>query len=219
MENALKYIASHSEVRDVILSGGDPLLLEDDALEEILFRLRQIPHVEIIRIGTRVPVTLPERITPGLCRMLKKFHPLYINTHFNHPKEITAASAGVCARLADAGIPLGNQTVLLRGVNDDPMVMKRLMQLLLLIRVKPYYIHQMDLVKGTRHFRTRVDEGLKVMESLCGHTSGLASPHYVIDLEGGRGKCPCCLNMWYGTRISCLLKVIAGNQWCTGMFN
>lgn len=187
---ALDYIGGQPEIRDVILSGGDPLLLDDDALEEILARLRQIPHLEIIRIGSRVPVTLPERITTRLCRMLKRYHPLYINTHFNHPLEITAESATACARLADAGIPLGNQTVLLKGVNDDPGVMKRLMQLLLKIRVKPYYIHQMDLVKGTGHFRTRVEQGLEIMESLRGHTSGMASPYYVIDLEGGKGKVP-----------------------------
>ncbi len=187
---ALAYIANHPEIRDVILSGGDPLLLEDDALEEILSGLRRIPHVEIIRIGTRTTVTLPERITTGLCRMLKKFHPIYVNTHFNHPKEITAASARACARLADAGIPLGNQTVLLKGINDDPQVMKRLMQLLLKIRVKPYYLHQMDLVRGTAHFRTSIDRGLQIMEGLRGHTSGLASPYYAIDLEGGKGKVP-----------------------------
>lgn len=184
------YIAAHPEIRDVILSGGDPLLLEDDLLEGILTGLRQIPHVEIIRIGTRAPVTLPERITTGLCRMLKKFHPLYVNTHFNHPKEITTSSAQACARLADSGIPLGNQTVLLKGINDDPQVMKRLMQLLLKIRVKPYYLHQMDLIKGTRHFRTSVERGLQIMECLRGFTSGLASPYYAIDLEGGKGKVP-----------------------------
>lgn len=187
---ALAYIADHPEIRDVILSGGDPLLLEDDSLEEILSRLRQISHVEIIRIGTRTPVTLPERITTGLCRMLKKFHPIYVNTHFNHPKEITAASAQACARLADSGIPLGNQTVLLKGINDDPLVMKRLMQLLLKVRVKPYYLHQMDLVRGTGHFRTGIERGLQIMDGLRGHTSGLASPYYAIDLEGGKGKVP-----------------------------
>jgi lysine 2,3-aminomutase len=187
---ALAYLGAHPEIRDVVLSGGDPLLLEDDTLEEILSGLARIPHVEIVRIGTRMPVTLPERITSGLCRMLKKFHPLYVNTHFNHPREITAASAQACARLADAGIPLGNQTVLLQGVNDDPLVMKRLMQLLLKIRVKPYYLHQMDLVKGTAHFRTSINRGLEIMEGLRGHTSGLASPYYAVDLEGGKGKVP-----------------------------
>ena len=188
VDDALAYIASRPEIRDVILSGGDPLLLSDDRLDAILGALRRIPHVEIVRIGTRVPVTLPERITVKLVRMLKRHHPLFVNTHFNHPREVTPASARACALLADAGIPLGNQSVLLKGVNDDPKVMKRLMQQLLTIRVRPYYIHQMDLVRGTAHFRTRVSEGIKVMEALRGHTSGLATPHYVIDLPGGKGK-------------------------------
>jgi lysine 2,3-aminomutase len=189
-EAALAYIASRAEIRDVILSGGDPLLLVDDILDTLLARLRSIQHVEIIRIGTRTPVTLPERITVRLCRLLKHYHPLFINTHFNHPLEVTAASAAACARLADAGIPLGNQTVLLRGVNDDPEVMKRLMQLLLAIRVRPYYLHQMDLVQGTGHFRTGVAAGIEIMEGLRGHTSGMATPYYVIDLPGGMGKVP-----------------------------
>ena len=189
-EAALDYIANNGAIRDVILSGGDPLLLEDDELCELLGKLRRIPHVEIIRIGTRVPVTLPERITVSLCRGLKKFHPLFVNTHFNHPREITPESAAACARLADTGIPLGNQTVLLKGVNDDPSVMKTLMQTLLRIRVKPYYIHQPDLVRGTRHFRAPIDIGIEVMAGLRGHTSGLATPYYVIDLPGGKGKVP-----------------------------
>jgi lysine 2,3-aminomutase len=188
LDDALEYIGQAPEVRDVIISGGDPLLLTDDRLAHILSRLRKFPHVEIVRIGTRVPVTLPERITPRLCRMLKHFHPLYINTHFNHPLEITPQSARACARLADAGIQLGNQTVLLKGINDDPPLMKRLMQKLLAIRVRPYYIHQMDLVKGTGHFRTAVNAGLAIVEGLRGHTSGLATPHFVIDLPGGKGK-------------------------------
>lgn len=189
-EAALAYIAATPAIRDVILSGGDPLLLSDDELAGILVCLRKIPHVEIIRIGTRVPVTLPERITPALCRMLKRFHPLYINTHFNHPREITPESEKACAMLADSGIQLGNQTVLLKGVNDDPMVMKGLMTGLLQIRVKPYYIHQMDLVRGTGHFRTTVDCGITIMDSIRGHLSGLATPYYVIDLPGGKGKVP-----------------------------
>ncbi|HTP67055.1 MAG TPA: KamA family radical SAM protein [Geobacteraceae bacterium] len=189
-DRALDYIAENRQVRDVILSGGDPLLLPDDMLNDLLSRLRKIPHLEIIRIGTRVPVTLPERITAGLCRMLKSHHPLYVNTHFNHPLEITRQSAAACARLADAGIPLGNQTVLLAGVNDDPSVIRRLMQILLAIRVRPYYIHQMDLVRGTGHFRTKVAKGIEIMEGLRGHTSGLATPYYVIDLPGGKGKVP-----------------------------
>lgn len=190
LDDACSYIDATPAIRDVILSGGDPLLLNDEALGDILARLRRIPHVEMIRIGSRIPITLPERITPRLCRMLKRCHPLYINTHFNHPSEITAEAARACARLADAGIPLGNQTVLLRGINDVPAVMKRLMQLLLTIRVRPYYIHQMDMVRGTGHFRTSVARGMDIMEGLRGHTSGLATPYYVIDLPGGKGKVP-----------------------------
>jgi len=189
-EAALAYIAATPAIRDVILSGGDPLLLADDELADLLGRLRNIPHVEIIRIGTRVPVTLPNRITPALCRMLKRFHPLYINTHFNHPREITPESAQSCAMLADSGIQLGNQTVLLKGVNDDPSVMRELMTGLLKIRVRPYYIHQMDLVRGTGHFRTSVECGIGIMEALRGHVSGMATPYYVIDLPGGKGKVP-----------------------------
>jgi lysine 2,3-aminomutase len=187
---AINYIENTPQVRDVILSGGDPLLLDDHELENILTRLYKIPHVEMIRIGTRVPVTLPERITPGLCRLLKHFHPLYVNTHFNHPGEITNQSALACARLADSGIPLGNQAVLLKGVNDEPGVMKELMQKLLSIRVRPYYIHQMDLVRGTGHFRTSVKRGVTIMEGLRGFTSGMATPYYVIDAPGGKGKIP-----------------------------
>jgi lysine 2,3-aminomutase len=189
-DQALAYIAGNGDIRDVILSGGDPLLLEDDMLDDILSRLRRIDHVEIIRIGSRVPVTLPERVTPGLCRMLQEHHPIYLNTHFNHPQEITPESAAACAKLAEAGIPLGNQTVLLSGVNDELAVMKGLMQKLLAIRVRPYYIHQMDLVRGTGHFRTSVQRGIGIMEGLRGHTSGLATPYYVIDLPGGKGKVP-----------------------------
>ena len=187
-EEALAYIASHPEIRDVILSGGDPLLLSDGRIDDLLTSLRGIPHVEIVRIGTRVPVTLPERITLKLVRMLKRHHPVFINTHINHPDEITPQSTKACALLADAGIPLGNQTVLLKGVNDDPAVMRRLMLGLLKIRVRPYYIHQMDLVRGTAHFRTPVTKGIAVLEALRGHTSGMAVPHYVIDLPGGKGK-------------------------------
>jgi lysine 2,3-aminomutase len=190
LDAGLKYIEQTPVIRDVILSGGDPLLLPDEALEDLLFKLRRIPHVEIIRINTRIPVTLPERITPHLPEMLKRFHPLYVNTHFNHPVEITEASSEACHRLADAGIPLGNQTVLLKEVNDDLAVMKQLVQKLLTLRVRPYYIHQMDLVKGTGHFRTRVEKGLEIMAGLRGHTSGLATPYYMIDLPGGKGKVP-----------------------------
>jgi lysine 2,3-aminomutase len=188
LTTALAYIAAHSEIHDVILSGGDPLMLNDASLAHILSGLRAIPHVAIIRIGTRIPVTLPARITPDLCRLLGSFHPLYINTHFNHPDEITAEAAAACALLADAGIPLGNQTVLLKGVNDSVDTMRRLLTGLLKIRVKPYYLHQMDLVQGTAHFRTSVRAGLKIMRGLRGHISGLAIPQYVIDLPGGKGK-------------------------------
>ena len=188
LEAALEYIERRPAIRDVILSGGDPLLLTDDELEKILIRLRKLPHLEILRLHTRAPVTLPDRITFRLCRILKRYHPLYVNTQFNHPLEITPESTKSCAMLADAGIPLGNQTVLLRGVNDDPGVMKQLMQKLLTIRVRPYYIHQMDLVKGTGHFRTPVQKGLNIMAGLRGHTSGMATPSYVIDLPGGKGK-------------------------------
>ena len=187
---ALGYIERTHAIRDVILSGGDPLLLSDEYLDHILSRLSRISHLEIIRINTRAPVTLPDRITLRLCRMLKRYHPLYVNTHFNHPSEITPQSTEACARLADAGIPLGNQTVLLKGVNDDPEVMKKLMQKLLMIRVRPYYIHQMDRVKGTGHFRVPVTQGLKIIAALRGHTSGMANPYYVIDLPGGKGKVP-----------------------------
>jgi lysine 2,3-aminomutase len=187
---ALDYIGSHPEIRDVILSGGDPLMLTDGEMDDLLGRLRAISHVEIIRIGSRIPVVLPQRITPELCNLLKRHHPLYLNTHFNHPVEVTPEAAGACARLADAGIPLGNQTVLLKGVNDDPAVMTLLMQRLLAIRVRPYYLHQMDLVRGTGHFRTSVACGVRIMATLRGHTSGLANPYYVIDLPGGKGKVP-----------------------------
>ncbi|MEM1556226.1 MAG: KamA family radical SAM protein [Candidatus Bathyarchaeia archaeon] len=186
----IKYVQENPSIRDVLLSGGDPFMLPDDKIEFILRYLRKIPHVEIIRLGSRVPCTLPQRITPKLCRMLKKYHPLYVNVHFEHPREITEEAERACGLLADAGIPLGNQSVLLRGVNDSPEVMKELCQKLLKIRVKPYYLFQMDLVKGTYHFRTRVEVGLKIIESLIGWTSGLAVPRYVIDAPGGGGKIP-----------------------------
>jgi lysine 2,3-aminomutase len=190
IDAAISYIAANEAIRDVILSGGDPLLLEDDVLADLLRRLRAIPHVEIIRIGSRTPVTLPSRITPALCTLLKASHPVYLNTHFNHPVELTPEAAEACVRLADSGIPVGNQTVLLRGVNDDQSVMIELMTGLLKIRVKPYYIHQMDLVRGTAHFRTPLKSGLDIIDSLRGHISGLATPYFVIDLPGGKGKVP-----------------------------
>lgn len=190
LERGLDYLRAHGEIRDVIVSGGDPLLLSDEKLDWILSELRAIQHIEIIRIGSRIPVVLPQRITMGLVRVLRKYQPIYLNTHFNHPDEITETSAKACARLADAGIPLGNQTVLLRGVNDDPAVMKRLMQKLLTIRVRPYYIYQADMVQGTDHFRTSVEEGIEIIRALRGHTSGLGVPAYVIDAPGGGGKIP-----------------------------
>jgi len=186
----IRYIDGKTAVRDVLLSGGDPLLLGDEMLDFLLKRLRAVSHVEILRIGSRVPCTFPQRITPRLCRILKKYHPLYVNVHFNHPLEVTDESERACGLLADAGIPLGNQSVLLRGVNDDAQVMKDLVQKLLRMRVRPYYLFQMDLVKGTYHFRTRVETGTKIVESLVGHTSGLAVPRYVIDAPGGGGKIP-----------------------------
>lgn len=186
----IRYVRENPAIRDVLLSGGDPFMLPDEEIELLLRELRAIPHVEILRIGSRVPCTLPQRITPRLCSILKKYHPLYVNVHFNHPREITEESARACGLLADAGIPLGNQSVLLKGVNDDPEVMKALVHRLLRIRVRPYYLFQMDLVKGTYHFRTRVETGVKIIEALIGHTSGLAVPRYVIDAPGGGGKVP-----------------------------
>ncbi|MGB9629150.1 MAG: KamA family radical SAM protein [Thermodesulfobacteriota bacterium] len=188
IDEAIEYIEKKGEIRDVVLSGGDPLLLPDENLDQTLCRLRRISHLEILRINTRIPVTLPERITPSLCKMLKTHHPLFINIHFNHPLEITPQSSEACACLADAGIPLGSQTVLLKGVNDDLKVVKQLMQRLLTLRVRPYYIHQLDRVRGTSHFRTSVKKGLRMIAGLRGHTSGMAVPHYVIDLPGGKGK-------------------------------
>lgn len=190
ISKGLDYIRQHPEIRDVIVSGGDPLLLSDDHLESILKELRNIPHVEIIRIGTRVPCFLPQRITVRLVRMLKKYHPLFMNVHFNHPAEITQQSRRALNRLADAGIPLGSQTVLLKGINDDPIVMKQLMQQLLACRVRPYYIFQADLVAGTARLRTPVAKGLEIIKALRGWTSGLAVPHFVIDCPGGGGKVP-----------------------------
>jgi lysine 2,3-aminomutase len=190
IEEGVAYIRAHPEVRDVVISGGDPLMLGDRRLERILKLLRSIPHVEILRLGTRLPCYLPQRITPALAVMLKKYHPLYVNVHFNHPDEITEESARALNLLADAGIPLGNQTVLLKGVNDDPAVMKKLMQKLLTVRVRPYYIYQADYVKGTAHLRTTVEKGIEVMRALRGWTSGMAVPYYVIDAPGGGGKIP-----------------------------
>jgi lysine 2,3-aminomutase len=189
-EEVLKYLKSHRKVRDVLLSGGDPLLLENERLEEILSRLRAISHIELLRIGTKAPVTLPQRITGGLVKMLKKYHPLMISIHFTHPKEITNAVRRACNELADGGIPLGSQTVLLKGINDKPYIMKKLLQELLKIRVRPYYIYQCDLAMGTEHFRTSIATGIQIMEKLRGYTTGYAIPTYVVDAPGGGGKIP-----------------------------
>ncbi len=210
--DGITYIQRTPQVRDVILSGGDPLMMSDLLIKDILERLRAIPHVEIIRIGTRVPVTLPERITENLCALLRRFHPLYVNTHFNHPTEITPESAEACRRLADAGVVLGNQTVLLRGVNDDPAVMTELLRGLLKIRVRPYYLHQMDLVRGTGHFRTGVATGIAILEALRGRVSGLAIPHYVIDLPGGKGKVPVSPDYVERVGQELLIRTPAGEQ-------
>lgn len=190
IRNAIDYIRSTPGIRDVLVSGGDPFMLSDDYLDWILSELRSIPHVEILRIGTRTPVVLPYRITDNLLKVLRKYHPLWINTHFNHPREITKASQEALRKLADAGIPLGNQSVLLAGVNDCPRIMKVLVQKLVANRVRPYYLYQCDLSKGLLHFRTPVGKGIEIIESLIGHTSGLCVPTYVIDAPGGGGKIP-----------------------------
>lgn len=189
-DRQIDYIAKTPVVRDVLLSGGDPLLFSDEKLEYLLTRLRSIPHVEFIRLGTRIPIFLPQRITPGLCDVLRRFHPLFISIHSNHPRELTTEAREALGRLVDAGVPLGNQSVLLRGVNDRPLVMKAHVQKLLLCRVRPYYIYQCDLIAGSAHLRTSVRQGLEVMEGLRGHTSGYAVPTYVIDASGGGGKVP-----------------------------
>jgi lysine 2,3-aminomutase len=190
IQDGLDYIRSHPEIRDVILSGGDPLMLTDYMLEKILKGLREIPHIEIIRLGTKMPCVLPQRITPKLVEMLRKYHPIYVNTHFNHPWECTPEAKKACEILADAGCPVGNQAVLMKGVNDDPDVMLELMRKLLAMRVRPYYIYQADITKSANHFRTPVSKGLEIMDKLRGHTSGLAIPYYVIDAPGGGGKIP-----------------------------
>ncbi len=190
VKQGLAYIQAHPEVRDVLLSGGDPFMLTDEYLDWILTELRAIPHVEVIRIGTRMPVVLPYRVTDELVAMLKKHHPVWVNTHFNHPVEITASSREALRKLADAGIPLGNQSVLLAGVNDCPRIMKTLVHKLVMNRVRPYYLYQCDLSEGLSHFRTPVGKGIEIVESLIGHTSGFAVPTYVIDAPGGGGKIP-----------------------------
>ena len=186
----IEYIRNHPEVRDVLLSGGDALMQSDEMLEYVISSLREIPHVEIIRLGSRVPVVMPQRVTQKLCDMLKKYHPIWINVHFNHPNEITPDAAAACARLADAGIPLGNQSVLLAGVNDCVHVMRKLVNDLVKIRVRPYYIYVCDLSLGLSHFRTPVSKGIEIIEGLRGHTSGYCIPTFVVDAPGGGGKVP-----------------------------
>jgi lysine 2,3-aminomutase len=189
-EEAFRYLEKNTTIRDVLLSGGDALLLSDSHLEAILQRLRSIPHLEFLRIGTRVPIFLPQRITPELCAMLRKYHPLWMSVHVNHPRELTSEVREALGRLSDSGIPLGNQSVLLKGVNDDPDTMKQLIHKLLLCRVRPYYLYQCDLIRGSSHLRTSVAKGIEIIESLRGFTSGYAIPQYVIDAPGGGGKVP-----------------------------
>jgi lysine 2,3-aminomutase len=190
LEQAIQYISATPTIRDVLLSGGDPLLLSDNKLEWLLARLRLIPHVEVIRIGTKVPAVLPQRITPKLVRMLKRYHPLWMSLHFMHPDECTPETTHACSMLADAGIPLGSQTVLLNGINDDIETMKSLMHGLMKMRVRPYYLYQCDPITGSSHFRTPVSKGLEILQGLRGHTSGYGVPTYVIDAPGGGGKIP-----------------------------
>jgi lysine 2,3-aminomutase len=189
-EEGLRYIAAHPEIRDVLLSGGDPLLLSDAKLEHLLSRLRAIPHVEFIRIGSRIPVFLPQRITPELCGILRRHGPVWMSIHVNHPRECTADLRAACERLAFAGVPLGNQSVLLRGINDDVDVMKALVHRLLRMRVRPYYLYQMDLITGGAHFKASVRKGIEIIQALRGHTTGYAVPQFVIDAPGGGGKVP-----------------------------
>jgi len=189
-EKAFAYIRAHSEVRDVLISGGDPLILADDRIEYLLQRLKEIPHVEFVRIGSKVPMVLPQRITKSLCRMLRKYHPLFMSIHIIHPDEFSAESIQACERLADAGIPLGGQMVLLKGINDQPQVMRNLVHAQLRARVKPYYLHQCDAITGSMHFRTPVQAGIDLLRSLHGHTTGYAAPMYMIDAPGGGGKVP-----------------------------
>jgi len=194
INESINYISENKEIRDVLITGGDALTLNDEYIEYIVSKVREIKHVEIIRIGTRTPVTMPQRITQELCDMLKKYHPIYINTHFNHPMEVTEEAKNACERLADAGIPLGNQAVLLNGVNNNPDVMKCLNQELLKCRVKPYYIFHAKNIKGTTHFCTSIEDGLRIMDNLRGFTSGMAIPTYIINAPKGKGKVPLSSN-------------------------
>ncbi|MGB2985109.1 MAG: KamA family radical SAM protein [Phycisphaerae bacterium] len=189
-EKAIAYVEAHAEIRDVLISGGDPLTMSDDRIEWILSRLHAIPHIEILRIGSKIPAVLPQRITPGLCRMLRRYHPLWMSIHFMHPAELTSEVAEACGRLADAGIPLGAQIVLARGVNDDVETMKRLVLGLLRIRVRPYYIYQCDPISGSAHLRTPIEKGLEIIAGLRGFITGYALPTFVLDAPGGGGKIP-----------------------------
>jgi lysine 2,3-aminomutase len=198
LEQSLDYIREHSEIRDVLISGGDPLALSEERLDWLLTRLRNIPHLEFIRLGTKMPAVLPQRITPQLCRMLRKHSPLWMSVHFLHPNECTVEAFAACSRLADSGIPLGSQTVLLKGVNDDVETMKELVHRLLVMRVRPYYLYQCDPISGSAHFRTSVEKGLEIIEGLRGHTTGYAVPTYVIDAPGGGGKIPLQPNYYLG---------------------
>lgn len=190
IKKGIDYIRKHREIRDVLISGGDPFTLSDERLEEIISEVRAIEHIEIIRIGTRIPVVCPQRITDDLCKMLKKYHPIWVNVHFNHPNEFTEETIAACAKLADAGIPLGNQSVLLAGINDDVMVMRELVHKLVKARVRPYYIYACDPSLGLSHFRTPVSKGIEIIEGLRGHTSGFCVPTFVVDAPGGGGKIP-----------------------------
>ena len=189
-EDAFQYLENNKSIRDVLFSGGDPLLYADNKLEKIIKRIRSIKHIEFIRIGTRIPIFLPQRITPNLCNMLKKYHPLWMSVHTNHPKELTSEVKQALEMLADSGIPLGNQSVLLKGVNDDISTMKSLVHKLLQCRVRPYYLYQCDLIEGSSHLRTSASKGIEIIEGLRGHTSGYAVPQFVIDAPGGGGKIP-----------------------------
>jgi len=197
-QQGIDYIAAHTEIRDVLISGGDPLTMADDRIEWVLSRLRAIEHVEFVRIGTKVPVVTPQRITPKFVEMLRRYHPVWMSIHFMHPRELTPEVVEACARLVDGGVPLGSQTVLMRGVNDDVPTMKELMHRLLKARVRPYYIYQCDPISGSSHMRTSIEEGLQIMEGLRGHTTGYAVPTYVVDAPGGGGKIPLLPNYYEG---------------------
>ena len=213
-QTAIDYVAAHPEIRDVLISGGDPLTLGDGRLEWLLSSLRAIPHVQFLRIGTKVPVVLPMRITPELTSILRRFHPLWMSIHFQHPDEVTPEVAEACTRLADAGIPLGSQTVLLRGVNDDVATMRELVHRLLMIRVRPYYLYQCDPISGSEHLRTPVSKGLEIIAALRGHTTGYGAPTFVVDAPGGGGKIALAPDMVVGREgRDLLLRNYAGEIW------